>query len=106
MQHYPPLNFFWFSGASIERRGPLVTIHKRRNLPGGLVEPRPLYHCRKNCPHYQGDGWNQCAHRNRENPAYCDCRAAQAEALKALAAELALMARLLLAGEDAAAPPA
>ena len=66
------------------RPGPLVTIHKRRNLPGGQGEARPLYHCRKFCPWYEGTGWNECGHRNRE---------AQAEALAGLARELEGMAR-------------
>ena len=73
--------------------GPLVTIHKRRNLPGGKVEARPLYHCRKFCPWYEPDGWNQCANRDRANPAYCADRTAQAEALASLARELDGMAR-------------
>ena len=75
------------------RPGPLVTIHKRRNLPGGQVEARPLYHCRKACPWFSPGGWNLCAKRNRENPAYCDSREAQAEALAGLAKELEGMAR-------------
>lgn len=76
------------------RPGPLVTIHKRRTLPGGQVEARPLYHCRKgNCPWFTPDGWNLCGRRDRQNPAYCESRDAQAEALAGLAKELEGMAR-------------
>ena len=96
----PPPRDFALSGGPSERAGafqgrpgPLVTIYKRRTLPGGKVEARPLYHCRKACPWYQGSGWNECDHRNRENPAYCDNRDAQAEALAGLARELEGMAR-------------
>ena len=98
----PPQRNFADSGGPSERAGafqgrrpgPLVTIHKRRTLPGGKVEARPLYHCSKgNCPWFTPGGWNQCAKRNRENPAYCDSRDAQAEALAGLARELEDMAR-------------
>ena len=74
------------------RPGPLVTIHARI-WPGGQMEARPLYHCRKACPWFSPGGWNLCAKRNRENPAYCDSREAQAAALAGLAKELEGMAR-------------
>ena len=100
----PPTNFMFSGGPSVRdgasmqgRPGPLVTVHAR-TWPGGQVEARPLYHCRKACPWYQGDGWNLCAKRNRENPAYCDSREAQAEALAGLAKELEGMARDMRAG--------